>query len=204
MSDFENHQMKPLARNLRPPPPPKFADNNVLRFKMNVAQCKSPQKARIVSYESADAIEFSVQLVEADKDLANLNDRLKRVAQLKSLNPSAATTMGMACLVRLADGLFRAAIVKSPQRKTEDYIVNLVDHGTTASVKIDNLHVIPTELVNDFFTFALPCRLVGVEKSTQVSYRELCAFFKCLTNNRIVTIKNAQYEGELMTYLCDH
>lgn len=201
MSDHDR-QMKPLARNLRPPPPPKFVEN-VLRFRVNVAQCKSPQRARIVAYEPAEPIMFHVQLVENGKELASLQERLKRAGQqLKSLNPSALTTIGTACLVRFENGIFRAAVAREPQKKGDDYLMNLVDYGTTVPVKLENIHAIPTELVHNFPTFALPCRLDGVKKSAQVSNREMVAFFKCLTNNKIINIKFTlvKSDGELLFF----
>lgn len=197
--DFSNSQMRPIARNLQPPPPPKFVDS-ALQFKSNVAQFKSARKTKISAYETGSTF-FYVQLVEAEKDLRSLQDRLKRVGQLKSLNPSSISGIASACLIRNEFGVFRAEIVKSPSRNEHDYLAKLVDFGTMISVNIDNIFVIPSDFVHNFFTFALPCQLANVKKSSQVSDREIFALFKSLTHNKIVTIKSVQSNGEHDIYI---
>lgn len=214
MADHEipSNQMRPLARNIQPPTPPKFfvRDNNSTsqknsmksngrRFesKIKELQFNLPRKARISSYENG-AFRFYVQFINMKKDLKNLQDRLKRV-QLKPLDASSISMLDSACLIRHGDNsIFRAAIVKLPSRENEYYIVNLIDYGTNVSVNIEQIFMIPIDLVAPM-AFALPCRLAGVYKSVQVSDREISSLFKNLTENKIVTINYVRSDGEFHT-----
>lgn len=200
MADHEitNHQMRPLARNLQAPPPPKFfsqSNQSRFQFKSKPLQFNRPQKARIGTYENGP-FSFFVQLQDQHTLLENLQDHLKRVP-LKPMNSSSISMLGLACLIRRVNdnSIFRAAIAKFPQRAGEtEYIVNLVDYGSNIAVNIEHIFMIPAD-VAAHLTFAIPCRLSDVRKSSQVSEREISALFKSLTDNKVITIKCVQSDG---------
>lgn len=196
---FKNGQMRPIARNLRPPPPPRFSQNDdhkassLTAFKANVLAYQAVRKVRISHFEHGPFM-FCVQIETLDKDYQQLVGRLQK-AELRGFK-SYPTTVGMACLGRLDKKIYRVAIAKVPQHQNEDYYVNFVDFGFNRSIKFENLFHIPEDLITPL-TFAMPFSLAGCKtKDMKVNEKELSFYFRLLTENQLLTLKCVPSDGE--------
>lgn len=189
-------QMRPIVRNLKPAPPPKFVQESKLpaAFKTNVLAFQSVKKVRVSHVENG-AFMFYVQLESLDGEFQEMFGKLQR-SELHFFK-SRPSTIGMACLARHDKKIYRAAIAKCPQNPSQDFIVNFVDFGFSAAVKFDNIFHIPEEFLNQF-TFAMPFSLIGVNANEiKVLEKEVAFYFKQLTENRVMTLKCVPSNGEL-------
>lgn len=198
MSDGAKNQMRPIARNLKPPPQPRFAQNHQdspiqATFKTSVLAFQSVKKVRISHYENGPFM-FCAQLESSDADFQRLVSKLQKT-QLTRLQ-SRPNSIGMACVALHDKKFYRAAIAKVPQHPSHDFNVNFVDFGFNKSVKLENLFYIPDELLNHF-TFAMPFCLAGCKaKSFKVSEQEIGFYFRQLTESRSLTLKCVPCDGE--------
>ena len=189
------NQMRPIARNLKPPPLPKFVQESSkgARFSVAVLPFQSLKKVRISHYESGPFM-FYIQIESAEGEFQRFIAKLQKV-ELHHLK-SRPTSLGMACLARHDKKIYRAAIAKCPQNPAhENFLVNFVDFGFNASVKLENLFYIPDEFLQ--FTFAMPFCLAGLKASElKVNEKEIAFYFRQLTENRLVSLKCIAFDGE--------
>ena len=169
MSDKK--QMRPIVRGLKVPAQPKFVQQSMIMirdpkaavaFKTNVISFHSQHKVRISHYENGPSM-FYVHLESRDAEYQQLSSRLQ-IAELRNARPF----IGMACLVRHNQKIYRATIAKLFQSPSQDLIVNLVDFGFSAVVKLENIFHISEEFLRPF-TFALPFSLHGIN-SGEIKY----------------------------------
>lgn len=200
MADNLKNQMRPIARNLRPPPPPRFsqsdgADHKISSssaFKANVLAYQAVRKVRISHFEHGPFM-FCVQLEALDKEYQQLVSKLHKV-ELRGFK-TYPTTIGMACLGRFDKKIYRVAIAKVPQHQNEDYYVNFVDFGFNRSIKFENLFHIPEDLMAPL-TFAMPFSLAGCKtKDMKVNEKEISFYFRLLTENQLLTLKCVPSDG---------
>lgn len=206
MSDHVKNQMRPIARNLKAPPTPKFVyqDNTKQNFsaifKTNVLPFQSVKKIRISHYENGPFL-FCAQIESLDKDFQQLVTKLQRT-ELRHFK-SFPTMIGMACLARFEKKVYRGAIAKIPQHQNEDFNVNFVDYGFNRSIKLENLFYIPEEFLTQF-TFAMPFSLAGVKaKELKVNEKEIAFYFRLLTENKLLTLKCVPFDGPPIYQYCE-
>lgn len=187
-------QMRPIARNLKVPQPPKFtqetidldfSDSTNVTFKTNVLVIQSSQKVRISHYEKGPNL-FYVQLESLDSQLQNLMEYLQTV-QTRNLK-SRPTLLGMGCLAKHRKKIYRVAVAKIPGETQDSVVCHFVDFGFTSPVKFENLYYIPEELSRNL-TFAIPFCLVGIENSQiKTSWLECAYHFRQITENRLLKL----------------
>lgn len=211
MADNIKNQMRPIARNLKAPPPPKHyvqephknqnhqEPKNLPIFKTNVLAFQpSVKKVRISHYENGPFL-FCVQLESSDNDFQRLGAKLQKseLIPLKQFFKSRQISIGTACLALMDKKIFRVAIARISYHANEDIFVNFVDFGFNKSIKLDNLFYIPDDFLTQF-TYAMPFSLAGC-KSTQlkVSDKEISFYFRQLTENKLLTLKCVPSDGEL-------
>lgn len=199
MADSAKNQMRPIARNLKPPPQPRFAKNhhdspNLATFKTNVLALQTVKKVRISHYENGPFM-FCAQLESSDNDFQRLVSKLQKTQLTRLQSPP--TAIGMACVALHERKFYRAAIAKVPQHHTHDNIsVNFVDYGYSKSVKLENLFYIPDEFLNPFI-FTMSFCLAGCKaKNFKVPEQDLGFYFRQLTENRSLTLKCVPCDGE--------
>jgi tudor domain-containing protein 1/4/6/7 len=203
----EKNQMRPIARNLKPPPPPKFYHDQkhsepqkIAAFKTNVLPFQSVKKVRISHFENGPLV-FYVQTESADNEFQRFNLRLQKV-ELRFINPHHAA-IGMACLARYEKKIYRAAIAKVAQNQSQSFHVNFVDYGFNGSVSADNIFYIPDDFLNQF-TFAMPFCLAGFKtKEMKASHDEINFYFRQLTENQILTLKCVPSDGPPIFQYCE-
>ena len=198
MSDKK--QMRPIARGLKIPALPKFVQQSMIMirdpkaavaFKTNVISFHSQHKIRICHYEKGPSM-FYVHLESRDSEYKQFSSRLQST-ELRNTRPS----IGMACLVRHNNKIYRATVAKFFQNPSQDLIVNLVDLGYSASVKLENIFHISEEFSTPF-TFALPFSLYGINSGEiKVSDTFTGFYFRQLTNDRSLTLKCVPSDGKL-------
>lgn len=197
-----NHQMRPIARNLKPPPLPKFVEStkNVdtrekRQFESTIVQFNTKLKAKISCYENGPFY-FHVQLCDTENEMKNFQNQLTKI-ELKNFDflPS---SIGLACLVRHDRKIFRASVQKLPSSSTQVYVVSLVDYGLSVTIELKNMFQIPDEFLRP--KFSIPLKLFGVNDGLKVSAKEVSVIFKHLTENRVVTIKCVKSEGEFFFF----
>lgn len=198
------NQMRPIARNLKAPPLPRFTDTLpepkiAATFKTNVLAFQSVKKVRISHYESGPLM-FYVQTESSDGEFQKLVDRLQKT-ELRSLK-SRPASIGMACLARHDRKIFRAAIAKIPQHPTQDYSVNFVDYGFNRSVRLDNLFYIPDDFLSQL-TFAMPFCLAGCRVNELKLDKEVNFYFRQLTENRSLILKCVPSDGPPICQYCE-
>lgn len=200
MADNMKNQMRPIARNLKPPPPPKFVAQDHPKaltsatFKTNVLAFQSVKKIRISHYENGPFM-FYVQMEAADKDFQQLIGKLQKAELMHFKSPP--SSIGMACVARCDKKFYRVVIAKVPQHPSQEFSVNFVDFGYNKTVKLENLFYIPDEFLNQF-TFAMPFCLAGCKiKELKVSDQEIGFYFKLLTENASLTLKCVKSDGKL-------
>lgn len=204
MADNMKNQMRPIARNLKPPQPPRFVQEphqNHLEpkitptFKTNVLAFQTMKKIRISHYENGPFM-FYVHIDSSDNDFQRLVGKMQKT-ELRRLKPRP-VTIGMACLALHDKKVCRVAIAKIPQHQTQDeYFVNFVDYGYNRTIKLENLFYIPYDFLSQF-TFAMPFSLAGCKASElKVSDREIGFYFRQLTENHFLALKCIQPDGEL-------
>lgn len=199
-------QMRPIARNLKPPQPPRFVQeshhNNqqepkvFATFKTNVLAFQSVKKIRISHFENGPFL-FYVHVESSDSDFQRLFEKLQKT-DLRRMK-SHPTSIGMACLALHEKKVCRVVTAKIPQHQSHDeYFVNFVDYGYTKSVKFENLFYIPDDLLSQF-TFAMPFSLAGCKaKELKVSDKEINFYFRQQTENRLLTLKCIQSDGKFL------
>lgn len=201
------NQMRPIARNLKLPQPPRFVQEphpnhleprNSATFKTNVLAFQSMKKIRISHYENGPFM-FYVHVESYDSDFQKLAGRLQKT-ELRRFK-SRPASIGMACLALYDKKVYRVAIAKIPQHQSQDdFFVNFVDFGYNRSVKLENLFYIPDDLLGHF-TFAMPFSLAGCKLSElKVTEKEINFYFRQLTENLLLTLKCIQSDGELCNY----
>lgn len=208
MADNLKNQMRPIARNLKPPPQPKFVQEpqknhqqqqHEMRvpaaFKTNVLAFHSLKKIRISHFDNGPFM-FCVQMESADKDFQRMNERLQKT-DLRRL-ASRPTSIGMACLALNDNKIFRVAIARiSHHSSQEEYFVNFVDYGFNKMIRLENLCYIPDDFINPF-TFAMPFALAGCKVSDlRVNEKEINFYFRLLTEGQLLTLKCVPNDGEL-------
>lgn len=196
MADSKN-QMRPIARNLRLPQPPRFSQNDgtdhkISSLKANVLAHQAVRKVRISHFEHGPFM-FCVQIEALDKEYQQLVGKLHKT-ELRGFK-SYPTTIGMACLGRLDKKIYRVAIAKVPEHQYDDYSVNFVDFGFNRSIKFENLFHIPEDLITPL-TFAMPFSLAGCKtKDMKVNEKEISFYFRLLTENQLLTLKCVPSDG---------
>lgn len=206
MADNMKKQMRPIVRGLKAPPPPKFVQDPMIRdpkipvaFKTNVLAFQSVRKVRVSHFENGPFM-FYVQM-EDNGEFQQLFAKLQRT-ELHHFK-SRPSSIGMACLARHDKKIYRAAIAKFPQNPSQDFIVNFVDFGFSAAVKLDNLFHIPEEFLSQF-TFALPFSMTGVgAREIKVSEKEIAFYFRHLAENRVLTLKCVPSDGPPVCQYCE-
>lgn len=211
-------QIRPIARNLKPPAPPKFFTNNdasfieptPTTFKSNMLVLQSTQKVRLSHYEKGVHL-FYVQVESLDAQLQALMGRLQRIT-LNNLR-SRPTLLGMACLAKYHKKIYRAAVAKVPPSGDHNHhqhlnyqdniICNFVDYGFSASVKMENLFYIPEEFLNQP-TFAMPFSFPALKNITfKSSIQEINYYFKEITEDRLLTLKCVNFDGPPICQYCE-
>ncbi|KAG5684859.1 hypothetical protein PVAND_014069 [Polypedilum vanderplanki] len=196
-------QIRPIARNLKAPAPPKFIKHDVnfiepqaTTFKSNMLVVQSTQKVRISHYEKGVHL-FYVQVESFDAQLQALMTKLQRFVQLIPLK-SQPTLLGMACLARYHKKIYRVAIAKvlNDKNNSQDMVIcNFVDYGFAASVRMQNIFYIPEEFLNQP-TFALPFSFASLKNVTfKSSIQEINFYFKEITEDRLLTLKCVNFDG---------
>lgn len=207
--------MRPIARNLKAPPPPKhhsqLTQESQLQknqhprispsFKTNILPLKSIKKIRISHYENGPFI-FYVQDESSDSDFQKLVGKLQKaeLIPIKDFLKSHQNPNGTACLAKLEKKVYRVAIARTPNHANEDWLVNFVDYGFNRSIKLDNLFHIPDEFLSQF-TYAMPFSLAGCKMSDlKVSCKEINFYFRMLTQNRLLTLKCVPSDSKLTVH----
>lgn len=203
MADNLKNQMRPIARNLKAPPQPKFfqepqkhqQQQHEMRlpaaFKTNVLAFNSLKKVRISHF---NGMMFCVQMESADKDFQRMNERLQKT-DLRRL-VTRPTSIGMACLALYEKKVFRVAIARIPHNPQDDFSVNFVDYGYNKSIRLENLFYIPEDFINPF-TFAMPFALAGCKVSDlKVNDKEISFYFRQLTEDQMLTLKCVPNDGK--------
>lgn len=197
-------QIKPIARNLKPAAPPKFSriapldgeEESHGTFKCNVFAAQSIHKVRISHYETGVNL-FYVQMEIADSKLQQLTTSINGI-QLKNLNKRP-SSLGMACLARYNKKIYRVAVAKSSNIQKNDnysYFCHFVDFGFSAFIKFDSLFYIPQEILK-VNAFAAPFSLTGLSNvNFQANADELKYYFREITENKLLTLKCANLDGE--------
>lgn len=194
------NQMRPITRNLKAPPPPRFMHNQMhaeskiaAAFKTNVLALKSVNKIRISHIENGPFL-FYVQLEASDSEFQQMVMRLQKM-QLQRIKPQSAS-MGMACLALHDKKIFRVAIARTPQHSYEDVPVNFEDFGFNKSIKLDNLFYIPDEFLGQY-TFARPFAIAGCKTTNiKVNEKEIGFYFRHLIEKQQLTLKCVPFDGE--------
>lgn len=192
--------MRPIARNLKPPPRPRvFADAHsqqehfepqIVTFKAPVVPLQSVNKIRISHYEHGPSL-FYAQLESTFNEFQHLVGKLQKT----ELHPfRSRPIIGMACLARHDNKIYRVAIAKIQQHSS--YSVNFVDYGFTATVNASNLFYIPDEFLRQL-TFATPfCLATYKTNELKVSEKEIGFYFRQLTDKQSLTLKCVGSDGE--------
>lgn len=204
MADNVKNQMRPIARNLKPPPPPRFVQesqrqqirpepNNCATFTTNVLAFQSLKKVRISHCENGPFL-FYVQVESSDNDFHRLVSRLQKT-ELRRLHQRPAF-VGTPCLTILDKKVFRVAVIKLPQHQNEEYIASFVDFGFTKAVSLENLFYIPDDILSQF-TYAMPFTLAGCRPNElKVNEKEATFYFRLLIDKQPVTLKCVPGNGE--------
>lgn len=210
MADNIKNQMRPIARNLKAPPPPKHYAQEPQKqqnhrqepkiaatFKTNVLVFQSVKKIRISHYENGPFM-FCVQIESADSDFQRLVGNLQKneLTPLQNFMRSRQISIGSACLALFEKKVYRVAIARIPHHANDDFFVNFVDYGFNRSIKVDNLFYIPDSFLSQF-TYAIPFSLAGCKvKELKVSDKEINFYFRLLTENKLLTLKCVPSDGE--------
>lgn len=203
---YSQTQMRPIARNLKLPALPKFIqdqpnyeidENSIQSFKSNIFTNQIEQKVRISHYEKGVHM-FYVQLESLDFQLQAL---LSRIQSIKLINlKKRPTQIGMACLARHQKKIHRVAIAKF-LNDSDSFICNFVDYGYSATVKLENLFYIP----NNFLihpAFAVQFSFARLQNITfKCPMQEVNAYFKEITENRLLSLKCVPIDGKLRIHL---
>jgi Tudor domain len=206
MSDYmenKKHQMRPIARNLRAPQPPKFSTHELkvdaqdfpaTTFKSNVTIFQTPKKVRITHYEKGCRL-FYVQLESQDRQLQMMMDNIQgtRLVRLNT-RPS---LLGMACLAKYNRKVYRVAVAKINSYESQDHSCHFVDLGFTRTIRFENLFYIPNQFLREF-TFAFPFTLKECKFKADPS--EIDYYFQTITENKLLSLKCqfAPTVGELL------
>lgn len=208
MADNIKNQMRPIARNLKAPPPPrhyvqepqKHQNRHELKnaaFKTNVLAIQSVKKVRISHYENGPFM-FCVQSESSDSDFQRLVGKLQKseLTPLRQFLKSRQVSTGTACLALFEKKVYRVAIARIPQHANDDFFVNFVDYGFNRSIKLDNLFYIPEDFLTQF-TYAMTFSLAGCKANElKVSDKEISFYFRLLTENKLLTMKCVPSDGE--------
>lgn len=195
----KKNSMQPIARNLKPPPPPKFSAE-VLQdlpkttpvFKTNVLAYQSIKNVRISHCENGPYM-FYVQLDSLSNELERFTNKLQK-SELRHFSKPPAT-IGMACLARYERRIYRAAIAKLPS-SSQDYLVNFVDYGFSGTVRLENLFYISEEFLAPL-TYAIEFCLANIRNiKFPASDHELNFFFRDITENQLMSLKCVPSDGE--------
>lgn len=198
--------MRPIARNLKAPPPPRFVQTpqqsfNQMHvepkisatFKTNVLAFQSVNKVRISHIDNGPFL-FYVQLEASDNEFHQMLARLQKTQLHRFRAQSAA--LGMACVALHDKKVYRVAIAKVPQHANEDFFVNFVDFGFSRSIKLENLFYIPDEFLSQH-TFARPFAIAGCRSTSfKVNDKEIAFYFRYLIDNQQLTLKCVPSDGE--------
>ena len=194
---YSQPQMRPIARNLKVPAPPKFiqdkqdyeiSENTNPTFKSNIFIYQTEHKVRISHYEKGVHM-FYVQLESLDAQLQAL---LSRIQSIKLINlKNRPTQIGMACLARHQKKIHRVAIAKF-LNDPDSFLCNFVDYGYSATIKLENLFYIPDIFLNHP-TFAVQFSFAKLQNVTF----KVNAYFKEITENRLLSLKCVPIDGKL-------
>ena len=209
MADNIKNQMRPIARNLKAPPPPRHyvqesqkhqnhqVTKNISTFKTNVFAFQSVKKVRISHCENGPFM-FCVQVESSDSDFQRLVGKLQKIEliPMRQVLKSRLMSIGTACLALFDKKVYRVAIARIPQHANDDFFVNFVDFGFNRSIKLDNLFYIPDDFLSQF-TYATQFSLAGCKANElKVSEKEISFYFRLLTDNKLLTMKCVQSNGE--------
>lgn len=203
---YSQPQMRPIARNLKIPAPPKFiqdkpeyeiSENSNPTFKSNIFVYQTEQKVRISHYEKGVHM-FYVQLESLDSQLQTL---LSRIQSIKLINlKNRPTQIGMACLARHQKKSHRVAIAKF-LNDPDSFLCNFVDYGYSATIKLENLFYIPDAFLNHP-TFAVQFSFAKLQNVTfKCPMQEVNAYFKEITENRLLSLKCVPIDGKFKFHL---
>lgn len=203
---YSQPQMRPIARNLKPPALPKFIqdqriyeidENSIQSFKSNIFSYQTEHKVRITHYEKGVHM-FYVQLESYDFQLQSL---LSRIQSIKLINlKKRPTQIGMACLARHQKKIHRVAIAKF-LNDPDSFLCNFVDFGYSATVKLENLFYIPDVFLIDS-AFAIQFSFAKLQNITfKCPMQEVNVYFKEITENRLLSLKCVPVDGKLSIHL---
>lgn len=195
------HQIRPIARNLKPPARPRvFADAQshqehfepkIATFKTNIIPLQSINKIRISHFENGPFL-FYIQMESTFNELQHMTGKLQKT-ELHHFR-SHPSMIGMACLARHDNKIYRVAIARIHQQFS--YFVNFVDYGFNGTVSSANLFYIPDDYLRPL-TFAVPFSLVSCrENDLKVSGSEIDFYFRQLTEKQSLTLKCVASDGE--------
>lgn len=198
-----NQQMRPIARNLKAPAPPRFRQDfesdkdTSLRYtyKSNAITFNSTHQARVAHLEKGINL-FYVQLIALDSQLQELSAKIQTI-HLKPLKERP-SELGAACLAKYHKKVYRVAIGKSSgeTRGNDMFLCHFVDFGFSSLVKLESLFYIPYEFI-DINTFAISFCFSGLKNCAfKANMSEVNYLFRQLTENKLLTLKCVAPTGE--------
>lgn len=191
-----NQQMRPIARNLKAPAPPRFrqeheSENDMslkYTYSSNAITFNSVHQVRVVHLEKGINL-FYVQLIALDSQLQALNAKIQTI-NLRPLKERP-SELGTACLAKYHKKVYRVAIGRASgdARNSDLFLCHFVDFGFSNMIKFDSLFYIPYEII-DINTFAISFCFSGLKNCAfKANMIEVNYLFRHLTENKLVTLK---------------
>lgn len=208
---YNNQQqqtMRPIARNLKAPAPPKFVqesdgdeffDSQPSVYQINVLANESIHQARVTHLDKGINL-FYIQLAKMDSLLQFMTTKIQSI-QLKPLKERP-STLGMACLAKYHKKVYRVSIRKpnNDARSNDTYLCHFVDFGFSSHVKFDSLYCISSDILS-INAFAIAFCFSGLKNSNfYLNSPEINYIFQQLTENKLLTLKCVAPDGEFLKY----